>query len=1061
MNCRQIQVLLRLVLIRKQVGLKFVHDGSKKPGVDMNSASPFQRANWLSVCVLTVVIFFSHARLASAAVINQQPQSTNVVAGSNAYFTVVASGTAPLRYRWSFNGTNLTNGGRIAGATNTTLTISNVVAGNAGGYRVVVSNSVSSVTSVVATLTVLLPPGITNQPANQTTYVGGSARFSVAATGTAPLNYRWFFGVAPLLDGSQISGSLTATLNIANVQPTNFGNYQVVVTNNYGAVTSSIAVLNATNRVHYVNAASLNPIAPYTGWDTAAVNIQDAVSVAIAGDSVLVTNGYYLPGSTVTVTLPVSVSSVSGPAQTIIDGGGANRCVYLGSGAMLTGFTLTNGYTTQDGGGLYCESTNALIANCVLSGNNSGYDGGGVYSGTLTNCTLAGNSAEEGGAAVSSVLNNCFLSGNSGTYNGGGGLYCTMSNCTLIANSAAFLEGGGVDGSTLYSCTLSNNSACQWGGNAYGSTLNNCLVTGGATFTGGGANNCTLNNCVVSNNLAYYGDGGGAYNCTLSNCVVTANSAGSSGGGANASTLINCIISNNGAPYGGGVNGCTATNCTLAGNWMNDPAIGAGGGANGSYLYNCLLTGNSSVLGAGGAEQSTLVNCTVVGNSALGDGGGVDSSRLTNCIVYFNTSPGNGNYSGANYMSWCCTTPLPNAGGSDVVIGVSNLSSAPVFADAGNGNFRLAAGSPCMGAGNYAAAPGTVDLDSNPRTVDGTVDLGAYEVTGAPLIAIQPTNQTVPLGQPAISFSVVAIGRSVTYQWQFNGTNILNATNSTLLLNFVQYADAGAYSVVVTNGFGAMVSSNAVLTVVPPTPPSFVLQPTNQIITPVGSNITLTTQAAGVPAPAYQWYFNGAMLTDNFHYTGATGTNLQMSGVQTNDTGNYFVVATNVGGAATSTVAAVTVFIPAAILSSPASQTLLQGSNANFTAVASGSPPLGYQWLFNGNPLTDGGQFSGTATTNLTVTNLQSTNTGNYVLLATNNYSSATSAVAALTVVFPAAITLQPTNQTVLLGSNVIFAVVSGGTTPLSYRWYANGVALANGGRISGATSANLTIAAA
>ena len=79
----------------------------------MKSASRFQRANWLSVCGLALVMFSNYALPVSAAVINQQPQSTNVLAGSNAGFTVGASGQTPLNFRWSFNGTNLTNGGRI------------------------------------------------------------------------------------------------------------------------------------------------------------------------------------------------------------------------------------------------------------------------------------------------------------------------------------------------------------------------------------------------------------------------------------------------------------------------------------------------------------------------------------------------------------------------------------------------------------------------------------------------------------------------------------------------------------------------------------------------------------------------------------------------------------------------------------------------------------------------------------------------------------------------------------------------------------------------------------
>ena len=895
----------------------------------MNSASLFQRANLLSVCVLALVMLFSCEQLAQAAhvTITTQPHDTNVLAGSNATFTVVASGTAPLRYRWRFNGTNLTNGGRISGATNSTLLITAVAAGDAGGYRVVVSNSVSSVTSVVATLTVLLPPGVITPPANQTTYVGGSATFSVAVTGTAPLNYRWFFGGAPLLAGSQISGSTTATLNIVNVQAANFGNYQVVVTNNYGAVTSVVATLNATNRVLYVNLNNPNPAPPYTDWSTAATNIQDAVDAAFSGDRILVTNGTYTYGATancVVVTNAISISSVSGAAQTIIDGGGTKRCFYLAGGATLTGLTLTNGATSGSGGGVYCESTGEIIANCVLIGNKT---------------TTA------------------------------------------------------------------------------------------------------------------YADGGGANGGTLSNCVVVGNVAWNVGGGANGSTVIQSLILSNSAVWGGGVNGCTLTNCVLSGNSANNiyADSAGGGGANGSTLYNCLITGNSTSVNGGGAFQSMLINCTVAGNYAHYGGGGVDSCALTNCIAFYNHSSFYGdNYSGCS-LSWCCTTPLPDASA-----GVSNISSAPLLADFANGNYRLYPGSPCIDAGNNGVAPVVTDLDGNSRIVNGTVDLGAYEFQNTPFIEVQPTNQTAPFGQPSLSFSVVAVGPGIlTYQWQFNGINIGGATNSTLALNFLQYSNAGTYSVVVTNGFGATLSSNAVLTVVPPTPPTFVSQTTNQIV-PAGTNVTLTALATGAPAPAYQWYFNGVALTDDSHYIGTTGTNLQVSGVQTSDTGNYFVIATNIGGAATSLVATVTVLIPPALVLQPVSQTLPQGSNVTFIAGVSGGAPLNYQWFFNGIPLTDGGQFNGTATTNLTISNLQFTNNGNYVLLVTNLVGSAISTTAVLTVLSPPAITLQPSGLNVLLGSNANFSAVAVGTAPLSYQWYFNGAPLIDGGRVSGAITTNL-----
>src|SRR5262249_17364784 len=142
-------------------------------------------------------------------------------------------------------------------------------------------------------------------------------------------------------------------------------------------------------------------------------------------------------------------------------------------------------------------------------------------------------------------------------------------------------------------------------------------------------------------------------------------------------------------------------------------------------------------------------------------------------------------------------------------------------------------------------------------------------------------------------------------------------------LSFVQYSDAGAYSVLVSNSFGSLMSSNAVLTVVPPTPPAFLTSPSNQYV-PVGNTFSLASPATGAPPPAYQWYFNGNPLSDDAHYTGAATANLQIFNAQTTDTGNYYAIATNIAGAATSSVATVTVLMPPAITKQPSSQSMLQ-----------------------------------------------------------------------------------------------------------------------------------------
>jgi hypothetical protein len=114
---------------------------------------------------------------------------------------------------------------------------------------------------------------------------------------------------------------------------------------------------------------------------------------------------------------------------TSIVGAGPNgptavRCVYLTNGAVLAGFTVTNGATlvnddpelssiTNSGAGVLCESQSAVLTNCVLASNSAYGFGGGAYSGTLNHCTLSGNSAFQGGGGHNSTLNNCMLTGNS------------------------------------------------------------------------------------------------------------------------------------------------------------------------------------------------------------------------------------------------------------------------------------------------------------------------------------------------------------------------------------------------------------------------------------------------------------------------------------------------------------------------------------------------------------------------------------------------------------------------------------------------------------------------
>jgi polygalacturonase len=168
-----------------------------------------------------------------------QPTNSTATAGQNASFSVVATGTAPLGYQWYFN-TNTV----LTAATNASLTLTNVQSANAGTYSVIITNMAGSITSSVVTLIVLLPPGITTQPANQTITIGQNASFTVTATGTGPLSYQWYYNTNTLL-----AAATNATLTITNAQTTNDGGYSVLVTNSVGSITSSVATLTVNSTV--------------------------------------------------------------------------------------------------------------------------------------------------------------------------------------------------------------------------------------------------------------------------------------------------------------------------------------------------------------------------------------------------------------------------------------------------------------------------------------------------------------------------------------------------------------------------------------------------------------------------------------------------------------------------------------------------------------------------------------------------------------------------------------------------------------------------------------------
>ena len=441
---------------------------------------------------------------------------------------------------------------------------------------------------------------------------------------------------------------------------------------------------------YYVNAANSTPQAPYDTWEKAANEIQAAVDIAVAGDTVMVTDGVYNVGERITpdydlsnrvvILQDITVRSVNGAKGTLIVGacseGNSNgvaaiRCVYMTNG-ILMGFTLTNGYTLDSGwtaeelsGGGVRLKGDSVVNNCLITANNCHTYGAGVYSpqgGTVFNCVIVGNNAGDRGGGVliheNTVVSNCYIYYN--ISNRGGGVYMSSSN-NLISR-----------------CFIYDNTASSRGGGLY------CEYGGSIQY------------CDIYNNYSEE-DGGGVYiwlGGYLYNCKISGNISGNLGGGVylyGDGALTNCLINGNSALSGGGVyleNGGKVYSCTIASNSANNTC----GGilfTNGGYILDSIFYGNS------------------------------DLSGNPNWLSY--KSPPD--------IVFCCTTPT---NGLPIVSG--NIPDDPLFVDPGS-DYHLQAGSPCIDNGvNLLWMLDATDLDGNERIYEGMVDMGCYEFVPEPSV---------------------------------------------------------------------------------------------------------------------------------------------------------------------------------------------------------------------------------------------------------------------------------------------------------------------------------------
>jgi len=168
------------------------------------------------------------------------PRSQTVRPGTNVVFKVVAGGGSPPSYRWQFDGEPMPN------ETNSVLTLTNVQSEHTGSYAVMVSNTVGSILSIPARLTVLTEPTILRQPANQTVAESGNVTFNVIAEGHGPLMYQWVH------NGIGLPGATNTFLRLSNLGLEHNGQYQARVSDDLASVLSASANLIVLPRLRIV-----------------------------------------------------------------------------------------------------------------------------------------------------------------------------------------------------------------------------------------------------------------------------------------------------------------------------------------------------------------------------------------------------------------------------------------------------------------------------------------------------------------------------------------------------------------------------------------------------------------------------------------------------------------------------------------------------------------------------------------------------------------------------------------------------------------------------------------
>jgi len=319
-----------------------------------------------------------------------------------------------------------------------------------------------------------------------------------------------------------------------------------------------------------------------------------------------------------------------------------------------------------------------------------------------------------------------------------------------------------------------------------------------------------------------------------------------------------------------------------------------------------------------------------------------------------------------------------------------------------------------------------------------TSDVASLSTGSGVTINTQPVSGDYCEGSD-VTLNISADGSNLTYQWQLNGSDIQGATSQSYTINNLNSNNTGDYTCVITSSCGTLTSNAAQIGLLNSV--NITQQPQSQELCE-NSTFTVSVVADGSNL-TYQWQFNGNDIqgANSSSYT-ATLTN--------NTQGNYTCVINSDCGNLTTDAANIIIDYPT-ITQQPQSVDKCESDDVIFTITSDGNNDS-YQWKFNGNVI------SGATQAYLVINNVDANDAGDYSCEVSNSCNTSVSSdVATLTINNAPVVTSQPVDLTANVGDNVSFSVSATGTN-LTYQWNKNGLALNNGGNISGVNTNTLTI---